>query len=284
MNAHYTNGIIHFRWITKEETGGFVTRTLQKYLHEATHFVGTYSGSSQTAVWFKAKNVIFLVYLQLASNALRETNCGPAAKIYHVSLYGTRTISFLRTFKLNACYISNKKAGGFFPGSPLHRARKESKEHKHIVQKASTLPETTRASFGPTVWQFPILPTEKTRIQAHSTHTTVICLEIHVFFPPTLDCRWFFFSTRGKSDSCVKSYLTRRYTSASDFHNRGASWRGLFKIIVLVLFWRTHRHACGLLLLLAWLSWSDTPPPVPTPSAAAEGYDITIMKRAWLFK
>lgn len=109
MNAHYTNGIIHFRWITKEETGGFVTRTLQKYLHEATHFVGTYSGSSQTAVWFKAKNVIFLVYLQLASNALRETNCGPAAKIYHVSLYGTRTISFLRTFKLNACYISNKK-------------------------------------------------------------------------------------------------------------------------------------------------------------------------------
>ena len=134
------------------------------------------------------------------------------------------------------------------------------------------------------MWQFPILPTEKTRIQAHSTHTTVICLEIHVFFPPTLDCRWFFFSTRGKSDSCVKSYLTRRYTSASDFHNRGASWRGLFKIIVLVLFWRTHRHACGLLLLLAWLSWSDTPPPVPTPSAAAEGYDITIMKRAWLFK
>lgn len=89
----------------------------------------------------------------------------------------------------------------------------------NIVQKPFTLPETTRASFGPTVWQFPILAAQKTYVHNRSSHTTVSWLLKRVPKQDSIFDGFPSLASRAR-EGCVTLIVTKGYTSAFPFQNK----------------------------------------------------------------
>lgn len=135
--------------------------------------------------------------------------------------------------------------------------------------EAFTLPETTRASFGPTVWQFPILAALKTCTHTSSTYTKLILVFKHLFFPTNSEIfssrpyRWiflffFFFQNGDFTCRCVKLKVMSQASSAGDFQNKVALTNLRFKWAFLVLF-----------LMLLWSTYVLTLLPLDSLSTAA---------------
>lgn len=165
-----------------------------------------------------------------------------------------------------------------FPDSfpwDLHRGRRSRsglKALKHVVQKAFTLPETTRASFGPTVWQFPILPTERTRNQKYSSHTKVITF-VNTFFFPLGYRRLFSIGEWGSG--CATDIITCSISAYGLQINSDVRWWILKHFYVEE--YATIQLSFNCSLTLTWLLLVY-PSPMFCSSCAVEGTRIKIIK------